>query len=69
MPIYEYECPTCGCRFEIRQGFDDRSLIRCPKCKTVARKLISVNLNPILKLTTDRSHEKFGPRDEFERDT
>ena len=41
MPIYEYLCPLCGCEFEIRQSFEDRSLVRCPKCKATAERKIS----------------------------
>ena len=33
MPIYEYECPGCGERFELRRGINDSdSEIKCPKC-------------------------------------
>jgi putative FmdB family regulatory protein len=33
MPIYEYECTTCGERFELRRGMTDSdSEIRCSKC-------------------------------------
>ena len=33
MPIYEYECPNCGDRFELRRGItDDDSKIKCPNC-------------------------------------
>lgn len=32
MPIYEYECPTCG-RFEVIQKFSDKTLKNCPTCK------------------------------------
>jgi putative FmdB family regulatory protein len=32
MPIYEYECPTCG-RFEVIQKFSDKALNVCPNCK------------------------------------
>jgi len=33
MPIYEYECPSCDERFELRRGITDSdSKIRCPKC-------------------------------------
>ena len=32
MPIYEYECPTCG-RFEVIQKFSDKPLKQCPNCK------------------------------------
>jgi putative FmdB family regulatory protein len=32
MPLYEYECPTCG-RFEVIQKFSDKTLKHCPTCK------------------------------------
>ena len=33
MPIYEYNCPGCGERFELRRRIaDNDSDIRCPKC-------------------------------------
>ena len=33
MPIYEYECRSCGEKFELRQGITDSdSEIKCPKC-------------------------------------
>ena len=33
MPIYEYECTTCGDRFELRRDMTGSdSEIRCPKC-------------------------------------
>ena len=33
MPIYEYECPACGEKFELRRGINDSdSEIKCPRC-------------------------------------
>jgi len=33
MPIYEYECTSCGERFELRRSIaDSDSEIKCPKC-------------------------------------
>lgn len=32
MPIYTYECETCGERFESRQSFADEPLSICPTC-------------------------------------
>jgi putative FmdB family regulatory protein len=35
MPIYEYECRSCGEKFELRRGIaDSDSEIKCPKCGT-----------------------------------
>lgn len=31
MPIYEYECPTCG-RVEAIQKIDEKPLKECPQC-------------------------------------
>ena len=32
MPIYEYQCDTCGLRFEHRQHMSDEPLKDCPEC-------------------------------------
>src|SRR5262245_35700166 len=32
MPIYTYECETCGERFDARQSFADAPLTVCPTC-------------------------------------
>jgi putative FmdB family regulatory protein len=41
MPLYEYECETCGHRFEVIQKFSDRPVETCPKCGGAVRKLLS----------------------------
>jgi putative FmdB family regulatory protein len=41
MPLYEYECNTCGHRFEVIQKFSDSPITECPKCQGVVRKLFS----------------------------
>jgi putative FmdB family regulatory protein len=40
MPIYEYECGRCSCRFEMKQGFDDEPQAVCPQCQGRARRII-----------------------------
>lgn len=40
MPIYEYECQNCG-TFEVTQRITDKSLSKCPTCKSKIKKLIS----------------------------
>ena len=32
MPLYEYQCETCGHRFEVIQKFSDPPIDVCPKC-------------------------------------
>lgn len=41
MPIYEYQCKSCGFAFEQTQKMSDAPLTRCPKCKGVVQKLLS----------------------------
>jgi len=47
MPLYEYECPRTGKRFEEIQKFSDDPITRCPECdehpecEGEARKLLS----------------------------
>ena len=41
MPLYEYECESCGTRLERIQKFSDPLLEECPKCGGKLRKLIS----------------------------
>jgi putative FmdB family regulatory protein len=40
MPIYEYNCPSCG-TFEVTQRITDKPLGKCPTCKSKVKKLIS----------------------------
>lgn len=41
MPIYEYECLTCGDVFEKRQSFNDEPKANCPNGHTETRRLIA----------------------------
>ncbi len=41
MPIYEYECSLCQCRFERKQRFDEEPVAMCPKCKGKARRVLN----------------------------
>jgi len=41
MPIYEYECLSCGKQCEVIQKFDDKPLNSCPDCGGDMHKLIS----------------------------
>ena len=40
MPIYEYQCDICRCRFERRQRFDEEPVAMCPECQGKARRVI-----------------------------
>jgi putative FmdB family regulatory protein len=41
MPLYEYQCDSCGHRFEQIQKFSDPPVDKCPKCDGQVRKLVS----------------------------
>ncbi len=41
MPLYEYECESCGHRFERIQKFSDAPIESCPVCGKHVRKLLS----------------------------
>jgi putative FmdB family regulatory protein len=41
MPIYEYECLTCGTTFEKRQSFSDESRADCPNGHKETRRLLA----------------------------
>lgn len=42
MPIYEYQCDTCGHHLEALQGMNDAPLTDCPECgKPALSKMIS----------------------------
>jgi putative FmdB family regulatory protein len=40
VPLYEYQCPTCG-RFELIHKFSDPPLLTCPTCGCEVQKLLS----------------------------
>ncbi|GBD17769.1 MAG: FmdB family zinc ribbon protein [Thermomicrobium sp.] len=40
MPIYEYECTSCGHRFEVKQRFSDDPVATCPTCGNSVRRLL-----------------------------
>ena len=41
MPIYEYQCESCSCRFEVMQRMTEPLLATCEKCGGHVRRLIS----------------------------
>ncbi len=41
MPTYEYQCQTCGYRFEKFQSFSEEPLKECPQCGEAIKKVIS----------------------------
>lgn len=41
MPLYDYECGDCGMRFEESHSIHDTSVVSCPDCGAVAKKLVT----------------------------
>jgi putative FmdB family regulatory protein len=41
MPIYQYLCPKCNLKFELKQSFSAESMVACPKCQNGAQRCIS----------------------------
>jgi len=41
VPIYQYHCPKCNLKFELKQSFSDESMVVCPKCRNGAQRLFS----------------------------
>jgi putative FmdB family regulatory protein len=39
MPVYEFYCDECGCRFEEHRELKQRSACPCPECGESARKV------------------------------
>lgn len=40
MPLYDYQCDSCGHRFEVRQGIKEDPLTECPQCGSPIRRVI-----------------------------
>ena len=49
MPTYEYECKSCGHRFEKSQSMTAEPLKDCPKCHKKVKRLISSGSGFIFK--------------------
>ena len=41
MPLYEYQCLSCGKKTELLQRMDDAPLAACPQCGGEVKKLFS----------------------------
>jgi len=39
VPTYDYECQSCGHRFEKRQSFSAEPVAKCPRCQSASRRL------------------------------
>ena len=51
MPTYEYQCISCGLRFEKQQSIKDTPVKGCPECKGEVQRLVSGGSGFIMKST------------------
>jgi putative FmdB family regulatory protein len=49
VPTYEYQCSSCGYRFEQRQSITAPPLEQCPQCHGPLRRLIAGGAGIVLK--------------------
>jgi putative FmdB family regulatory protein len=49
MPTYDYQCDTCGHRFERFQKMSDAPVNACPECGGKVRRLIGTGAAAIFK--------------------
>lgn len=49
MPTYEYECESCGHRFERFQNISDEPIENCPGCGKRVRRLIGAGAGLIVR--------------------
>lgn len=64
-PLYEYLCDHCNFRFDAFNTVENRDNSVCPNCRKEARKLFSTFNFTFGWVLSERSHEKFGPKEEF----
>ena len=41
MPRYDYECTSCGHKFELKQSFTSEPVADCPECRNESRRVIN----------------------------
>jgi putative FmdB family regulatory protein len=42
MPIYEYQCSKCGCKFELLRSINQANgEVSCPQCHNTAERIMS----------------------------
>ena len=69
MPLYEFRCPNCGRVIEkISTMAESNIYALCENCNTGAERIFSPFSFSFGWRLTDACHERFGPREEYERD-
>ncbi len=58
MPLYDFQCPECGCSFELLIKLSDPAP-KCPQCGVRAEKLISA---PAVRISGDQATARIEKR-------
>ena len=71
MPLYDYECVSCGHVFELRQSFDADPEWVCPRCAGMSRR--KFHAVPIIYkgsgfYTTDYKHTSYSDTSKNEKE-
>ena len=61
MPTYEYECETCGYKFEKFQNMKDEPVNICPGCGNQVKRLLGTGAGVILKGSGFHAHDHPQP--------
>jgi putative FmdB family regulatory protein len=73
MPTYEYECSSCGNRFEKFQSITAAPVKRCPKCGKKVKRLFGGGAGVIFKgsgfYSTDYRSESYKKAAKAEKDS
>jgi putative FmdB family regulatory protein len=70
MPRYDYECETCGTRFEARHGFDDPAPA-CPDGHATVHRIITTTPRVLkgMAAATSKNASKAELRDKWAEET
>ena len=58
MPIYEYECPDCGCRFERLESITASREAVCPECGRMTKRMLSSGTGFIIRGEAQPTHNR-----------